>query len=238
MRKIALLVVVSMMLVTTTVYALERTLAVAGRGAAKITPRQATIMMTAQSSHTTSAQVSSSTNAQLVASIKARLLAIPGVTAPKVSLGSASTTPRYKYDDNGNPSFDKWVTTQSVTVKVKAKGAANLLGQVYAAGAQENVMVAGPDPIISDKTREKAMQRAEVQAIKNAKLRATKMAKAAGMSLGDVMQVQDEAAPSAMPYRARSMALESASADVAPEFTINPETITQSRTVIFELLPK
>jgi len=234
MKRISAILVIGM-LVASTAFALERnTITVEGRGKARITPRQGQIYMAIQSSDAGSALASSSANAAAVLQLKTKLESIPGIATRQIRLGTASTTPRYRYDDAGNASFEKWVTEQQVTVTVKAKGASNLLGLVYQAGTEHSAMVNGPSPVITPKMQENALQRAELSAISNAKLRAQKIAKRAGATLGSLLEIQAGGDSMPQPYRARAMAAEAVQA--VPEFTISGQDVNLTRSVVFELL--
>lgn len=225
------------LLASTGVAQAKRTITVQGIGTASYTPSTARFYLSTSSTAPNNAAASSQ-NATTVQQLRGRLQQL-GLKASQIRLGYANSSPNYQRDANGRSTqqIESWTTRQQVTVNVPFKSANNLVGKVYgAATGFDSVQINGPSSDVSASTIRAAEAKARTRAVASAVREAKNQLKASGMArLGKLLKVEP-AGQSGGPVYARSMMLESASANVAPEFS-GPEkqTVTQTVNATFKI---
>jgi uncharacterized protein YggE len=230
-------------LLATTAYA-KGSITVRGIGKATYTPRTAQFQLRASTTKVDNANASS-LNATTVRQLKSNLKRL-GVKDSQIRLGYASSRPNYVPRNEGNNSrqIRDWTTTQSVTVKLPFKSANNLVGKVFSSATQfNNVTVAGPNSVFSEKAHSGAQVRARAKAVSNARKEANRQLSALGTGarLGNVLKIAP--VDQGYGYAPRGgMMLEAAGAgraapQVNPEFSgAHKQTVTESVNTTFGII--
>ena len=172
-----------------TVLASPPRIVVTGTGEARVTPDRATILIGVQSRATTAAAAASD-NARRQRAVTDTLRAI-GVQSDQISTMNYNVSPEMQYPPNGQPKLTGYTVTNTVRVDVRklddigrfidaslAKGANNIAGLQFFSSKADSVRRA-----------------ALATAITNARADAEAMARAAGGSLGQLLELSTEAAP-------------------------------------------
>jgi uncharacterized protein YggE len=154
-----------------------------------------------------------------------------GIADKDLQTQNLSVNPVYKYDANGSsPKITGYSANNTLIVRLRnLDTAGSIIDETVADGANT---LGGLTFTFADS--KPLMDAARVAAVEDARRRAGLLAKAAGVTLGPVLQIQDGYAslPGPMPvYQARAAMAEAASTPVAP----GESTITANVTLIYEI---
>lgn len=206
-----------------------RTLAVSGLGEAAAAPDQAMLQIGVQADSATAAEALKSMSARIAATM-ARLKS-GGVLEKDIQTSGLSLNPRYNYQTRPqNPQIIGYTASTTLSVKLRdiAKAGA-LIDAAVSDGA--NTLGGLTFGFADTKPLENA---ARADAVADAKSKAEVLAKAAGVSLGPILQINDGyAAPTPQPlYEARA-----ASVQPQPAVPIAPgeSTLSASVTLIYAI---
>jgi len=209
--------------------ALPRIVTVSGTGEASVKPDMASISTGVTSDGATARAALSKNNAAMTAVLKA--LRDAGIEADDIQTSNFSISPLYATMDPGqttSPRISGYQVSNQVTAKVKdiARLGAILDALVQAGSNQVN----GISFDVKDPTG--ATNDARRKAIADARARAELYAKAAGASVGEVMQISEVSVTPIMPVRyAMAERASAAAVPIAP----GQNTLSASVTVTFEL---
>jgi uncharacterized protein YggE len=212
------------------------TISVSGMGKVSAVPDLATVSIGVQSQAASATDVKNQNNDKVnkvIAFIKSQ-----GLDDKDIKTSDYSLQPQYQYSTNGKPSINSYTLNQSVVVKVHGvdkntdtlnkiiDGAVNAgANQVYGS----NLSVEDPSSL---------QEKAQESAIADAKQKAEKLAKAAGLTLGKVVSVSEAGAPrypGPIPYALDSFAGQGSAKSVAPDIQTGSQEISETMTVIFEV---
>ncbi|KTT71483.1 SIMPL domain-containing protein [Sphingomonas endophytica] len=127
-----------------------------------------------------------SENARRMAAVTAALKAA-GIAARDLSTSNVALSPQYRYQDNQPPAITGYQATNSVTIRFRDIARAGaVLDALVRAGANQ---IDGPNLSLSDP--EGALDEARTQAIGRARARAELYAKAAGLSVGRIVAIDE-----------------------------------------------
>jgi hypothetical protein len=205
-----------------------RTLAVTGLGEAAAAPDQAMLQIGVQADGKTAAEALKAMTARMNATI-ARLKS-GGIADKDMQTSGLSLNPRYNYETRPqNPQIVGYTASNMLSVKLRdLSKAGTLIDAAVSDGANTlgglSFGFANPKPLENE---------ARADAVADAKSKAETLAKAAGVSLGPILQIQDGyAAPSPQPmYEARAMASDAKAVPIAP----GESTLSASVTLIYEI---
>ena len=175
---------------------------VVGHGEVKVTPDRATIQISVQSRATTAAEAAAD-NANKQSAVIASIKKL-GVADEQISTSNYSVTPEQKYEPNSAPVVTGYVVTNTVVVEVrKISQVGPILDAALNHGAN---LVSGLDFFSSN--AEAARRSAIALAVTAAKADAEAAARAAGGSLGSLLElgVNSYSPPGPRPMMMRAMA--------------------------------
>jgi uncharacterized protein YggE len=211
---------------------------VTGRGQASYTPRKVAVSMTLASPDA-GAEKSRIKNATKVDALKKELSSLSGLKPSQIQLGAPQTQVIIKRDNNGNETSRGWLTTQTVTVTAPAKDKANIAGKVFDTGAKHGAEVDSPSPVVSERMLEGARVRAENQALKNAQIRAERMAKTLNLKLSGLVSARESSRQgfSGDDFGGLEMARSSRSfgGSTPTQFDVGKQTVRETRVLEFHL---
>ena len=207
----------------------DRHVTVTGVGTISVVPDAVRFYtsVTALSDRSSSALSDASKAASAVrAALRAQAIATKDIKSTNLSV-----YPEYNYTQDKGSVIVGYRATQSFTIVIrKAETAGNVVEAVVNA-ANENVMINGIVPFITKGSA--AMEDARAKAVTDAKSRASSYAKLLGTSLGKVVYLQENSAPS---YSFPMLGVAKAAADGStPEIDLGEEDVTVSITVRWAL---
>lgn len=207
---------------------MTRTLAVSGLGEAAAAPDQAMLQIGVQADGKTAAEALKAMSARMTATM-ARLKS-GGVAEKDIQTSGLSLNPRYNYESRPQtPQIIGYTASNTLSVKLRDLSKAGaLIDAAVSDGA--NTLGGLTFGFANPKPLENA---ARADAVADAKAKAEVLAKAAGVSLGPILQINDGyAAPAPQPmYEARAMAADAKSVPIAP----GESTLSASVTLIYEI---
>ena len=206
-----------------------RTLAVSGVGEAAAAPDQAILQIGVQADGKTAAEALRAMSTRMSATI-ARLKS-SGVADKDIQTSGLSLNPRYNYETRPqNPQIIGYTASNMLTVKLRELSKAGAL--IDAAVSDGANTLGGLSFGFADTSPLEKAARAD--AVADAREKAETLAKAAGVTLGPILQIQDGyASPAPQPmYEGRAMAAQSAKdVPIAP----GESTLSASVTLIYEI---
>ena len=153
-----------------------------------------------------------------------------GIATKDIKSSNLSVYPEYNYTQDKGSVIVGYRATQSFTVIIrKAETAGKVVEDVVNAG-NENVMINGIVPFITKGSA--AMEDARAAAVSDARSRAASYAKLLGTSLGKVVYLQENSAPS---YSFPMLGVAKAEDGSTPEIDLGEEEVTVSITVRWTL---
>lgn len=206
-----------------------RTLVVSGLGEAMGTPDMAILSIGVDSQAPTAAAALKNNGVKMnatIAKLKAR-----GVADKDMQTQNLSVSPLYQYDNNGAaPKITGYQASNSLSVKLRnLETAGGVIDDAVADGANNLGGLAftfsDPKPLTD---------RARIAAVEDAKAKAELLAKAAGVGIGAVLQIQDGYAAAPVPgpmFDMRAMAAEAKSTPISA----GEATISANVTIIYEI---
>lgn len=195
---------------------------VTGTGDSSRTPDRAQLMFGVQT-HGATAEATQATHAAEVKRLIAALKAA-GVSAKDLKTEQFDVSPRYDVDKVAKP--EGYQANSSVTVTDQPLDRASQLSDVGVKAGADSVSGPGLSTADPDAGYDKALERA----FADARGKAQVLAKAAGVSLGEVTAVVEGSQPSVMPYAA-----ELRTADAKMPIEPGSEQVTAVVTVTFAL---
>ena len=154
----------------------NNTVSAAGVGNISVKPDVAYVTLGAQTKEKSASTASAENSKIMDAVLKA--IKTEGIKDNEIETSQFSITPQYNYNNSGNPTFDGYQVINLVTIKIKdIDKASTILDKAVTAGAN-NVSSVSFD--IED--RGKAYEDALDLAVKDAKLKASVMMKATGVT--------------------------------------------------------
>lgn len=149
-----------------------------------------------------------------------------GIAAKDIKSSNLSVYPEYNYTQEKGSVIVGYRATQSFTVIIrKAETAGKVVESVVNVG-NENVMINGIVPFITKGSA--AMEDARAAAVADARARAASYAKLLGTSLGKVVYLQENSAPS---YSFPMLGVAKAEDGSTPQIDLGEEELTVSITV-------
>lgn len=206
-----------------------RTLVVTGAGEASAAPDMALLSVGVQTEASTAGAALKENAARMNATI-ARLKA-RGVADKDMQTADLSVNPQYKYDNAGNPpQIVGFQATNMLRVKLRDLTAAgSVIDEAVGDGANSlgglSFTFADAKPL-EDEARKSAVE--------DAKAKAQLLAKAAGVALGSILQIQDGFSAPPVPgpvYDVRAMAAEAKSTPVS----VGESSVVANVTLIYEI---
>lgn len=161
-----------------------------------------------------------------------------GINSQDIQTSELYVVPKYNYT-NGQNSIIGYQATQTVTVKIKHVDTSKavlekILSEVVNYGANN---IQGMN--FSFVNTKKLKETARIDAINNAKDKATQMAAAANLALGKIINVVEGADDNAYPTARAMMSFNAAQAkSVEPNIELGAEEITGNITLLFEVYKK
>ena len=153
-----------------------------------------------------------------------------GIATKDIKSSNLSVFPEYSYTQEKGSVIVGYRATQSFTVIIrKADTAGKVVESVVGAG-NENVMINGIVPFITKGSA--ALEDARSVAVADARARATSYAKLLGVSLGKVISLQENSAPS---YSFPMLGVAKAEDGSTPQIDLGEEEVTVSITVRWAL---
>lgn len=153
-----------------------------------------------------------------------------GIATKDIKSSNLSVFPEYNYTQDKGSVIIGYRATQSFTVVIrKADTAGKVIEDVVNAG-NENVTINGIVPFVTKGSA--AMEDARAAAVADAKSRAASYAKLLGTSLGKVVYLQENSAPS---YSFPMLGVAKAEDSSTPQIDLGEEEVTVSITVRWEL---
>jgi hypothetical protein len=138
-----------------------------------------------------------------------------GIEEKDIKTTQYSLTPRYEYNERtGERVFKGYTMEQDVQVKIRDF---KKIGSVLSAGTNNGATLVG-NLYFSIDEPEKVRQEARGEAIAQAKTKAESIAKASGLKLGKVLNVNE----SYYPYYGGGVTMEKSAAEIAPAPEIQP----------------
>lgn len=200
-----------------------------GTGEVRVTPDRATVYIAVETRGETAAEAGAENARRQRATLDA--LRAAGLTAEQLSTVNYSVSPNYEHDPQGRtpPRLAGYVARNTIRADVRALDA---LGKVIdaALGAGAN-RIDGVQFYSS--TADDARQRAMASAVVNARAQAEAMAKAAGGTLGRLLELNSQSYNEPRPMADYAQfRVQAAAAAPAPETPINPGEFTLSATVL------
>lgn len=194
-------------------------------------PDVATISSGVMSSATTAAAALSQ-NAEAMSKVLAALKAF-GIPAGDIQTSGLSVSPQYVYAQNEPPTVSGYQASNNVSIRLtKLDTVGSVIDTLVSVGANQingpTFGIDKPDPLLDN---------ARTEAIAKARARAALMADAAGLKLGRIVSISENASggfqPPAPMMRMSAMAAEAASTPVAA----GQMSLTATVSIVFELLP-
>jgi uncharacterized protein YggE len=153
-----------------------------------------------------------------------------GIAAKDIKSSNLSVFPEYNYTQDKGSVIVGYRATQSFNVVIrKADTAGKVVESVVNAG-NENVQINGIIPFITKGSA--AMEEARAAAVADARARAASYAKLLGSSLGKVVYLQENSAPS---YNFPMLGVAKAADGATPEIDLGEEELSVSITVRWAL---
>lgn len=153
-----------------------------------------------------------------------------GIATKDIKSSSLSVYPEYNYTQDKGSVIVGYRATQSFTVVIrKAENAGKIVEAVVNAG-NENVQINGIVPFVTKGSA--AMEDARAAAVADARSRAVSYAKLLGSSLGKVVFLQENSAPS---YNFPMLGMAKAADGSTPEIDLGEEELSISITVRWAL---
>ncbi len=205
-----------------------RTIIVTGVGEATMTPDMAYLTLGVEADGATASEALRKNSAQMEAAIKT--LRDAGVDKKDIQTSNLSVGARYDYSREGQaPRLIGYQATNTVSVKLRELGkAGGVIDKAVASGSNRLDSIsfgfADPKPLLNE---------ARKSAVADARERANLYADAAGVKLGDVLQISDSFthAPGPVPVMARA---DFAKAEATP-IAAGEQTIGASVTIIYAI---
>jgi uncharacterized protein len=202
----------------------ERTITVVGTGQVKGTPDVADLSIGVEAQAASAVEALSTVNdrAQKVLDV----LHDAGVDDADIQTNGLSVNPTY--DDRSH--IDGYAASNSVVARIRDLSKAGAIVDAAAAKAGDNIRVNSITFSIDDDSA--LLAAARTKAVKRARAQAAQLADAAGVSVGDVLTIDEQttASPYPSPYAATDSAA-GASAKVSP----GTETLSVTATVVFAI---
>jgi uncharacterized protein YggE len=200
----------------------KRTITVVGVGEVKGRPDVAdlTIGVTARSGSAVDALTTMGNRSEKVLGV----LHDAGVDDADIQTVDLSVNPTY--DDRGG--IDGYEATDTVVARIRDLAKAGPVIDAAAAAAGDNVRVQGITFSIDDDS--KLLASARSKAVKRARTQAEQLAEAAGVSVGDVLKIDEQTTPVPIDLRASGPAAAQAT-PVSP----GTQTLTVSATVVYAI---
>ncbi len=200
----------------------KRTITVVGVGQVKGRPDVAdlTIGVSARSGSAVDALATMGNRSEKVLGV----LHDAGVDDADIQTVGLSLNPTY--DDQG--AIDGYEATDTVVARIRDLSKAGAVIDAAAGAAGDNIRVQGITFSIDDDS--KLLASARSKAVKRARAQAEQLAEAAGVSVGDVLHIDEQTTPVSFDLRASG----AAAADAVP---VSPgtQTLTVSATVVFAI---
>ena len=207
----------------------DRHVTVTGVGTISVVPDAVRFYtsVTALSDRSSSALSDASKAASAVrAALRAQAIATKDIKSTNLSV-----YPEYNYTQDKGSVIVGYRATQSFTIVIRKAETAGKVVEAVVNAANENVMINGIVPFITKGSA--AMEEARAAAVADARSRAASYAKLLGTSLGKVVFLQENSAPS---YSFPMLGVAKAQADGStPEIDLGEEEVTVSITVRWAL---
>jgi uncharacterized protein YggE len=206
-----------------------RTITVSGMGEVTVVPDMAHVSVGAQSEAATADEALSATSAAVAAALE--VLKAAGIEERDLQTSGISLSPRMVWpaDGNGAPRVDGYVASNQITVRVRDLTAlGDVLDAVVKSGA--NTLGGVSFGLSEPRAAEDAARRA---AVEDARARAELYAAAAGVTLGPVQQIAEDAF--AQPMARMMAAPEAAMADAAPPVAPGELTVSARVQVVYAI---
>lgn len=205
------------------------TVTVNGHGSVMTTPDAASVVVGVTITEDTlsaAQQGATDTMTAVLAALEAQ-----GIASEDIQTASYYVQVLQNYDENGMPTeINQFQVSNQVNVIIRDVNAVGTtLDAVVAAGANT---IYGVSFIVTDASEPAA--EARVLAVEDARTRASQLAEAAGMSLGQILSMNETYGPSPLPYKygGAGAAMESAVPIEAGSSTVAVDVV-----IVFELLP-
>ena len=202
-----------------------------GEAQVRVTPDRATILVGVQTRATTAAAAGAS-NARTQKAILDTLKAM-GLAADQLATQSYSVNPEMQYPPSGGPGRVIGYTVSNV-VRVELRRIEQVGPVVDAALAKGANQINSIQ--FSSSTASEARRTAMADAVRDARADAEALAKAAGGSLGPVIEISSSAPP-IRPVYAEVMMRSAAKADVSTPIEPGEQVISASVSVIWQFVP-
>ena len=202
-----------------------RTLSVVGNGRVYLTPDMATISIGVRTDHESASEAVVDNNTQIQQVVGA--LSDMGVAENDIQTSNFSIYPQQQYDDQGNIISTIYVVENTVLVKIRDL---DTLGDVLDTAVSNGAnSIYGITFDVEDKTA--AQSEARENAVADAETKATELAQAAGVTLGQIQTIS-EATSYPVYYDMRGGGAAEAAASTVP---ISPGqlTITSDVTIVY-----
>lgn len=194
----------------------EPQIVVVGEGEASVSPDMAVLTLAVTREAETARAALDADNeamAKIVAAMKEA-----GVAAKDLQTSGLSINPQYVYPDDKNretkPRISGYQVTNSLTVRARDINAVgDLIDKAVTLGVNQggNIAFTNDDPTATLETARK-------DAVADAMAKAKTLAEAAGIKLGDVIEISEQSiAQPPMPFQAKAMRMEAAPASVPVE---------------------
>lgn len=194
----------------------ENLFTVDGDGEVSIIPDTASISLGVSKTAPTVAVAQNEVNT-IINKITTDLKAL-GVQAKDIKTVNYSVNPNYDYSV-GQQKVNGYVVSADIQVKIQPLDKANQAVDIATKDGATNV--GGIQFVVDDKKRKELEGQARKEAIDNAKEKAQSISKAAGVSLGRIIDVQ-EVGNNSQPPQYRMTAMDSKASEEAPETELNP----------------
>jgi len=201
----------------------ERTITVVGVGKVKGTPDVADLSIGVEAQAGTAVDALNTVNdrAQKVLGV----LHDAGVDDADIQTSGLSVNPTY--DERSH--IDGYAASNSVVARIRDLSKAGAIIDAAAAKAGDNIRVNSITFSIDDDSA--LLAAARTKAVKRARAQAAQLADGAGVSVGDVLTIDEQTTSTPFPYAARADAAAGASAPVSP----GTETLSVTATVVFAI---
>lgn len=203
----------------------SRTITVSGEGKVTVKPDMATVQLGAQASGTSAAEALNTVSEKTAALIAA--LKTAGVAEDDIATSDLNVYPNYDRDNH----VSGFTASNSVTVKIRALDKAGAVIDAAAAAAGDNVTISGIWFSVQD--QEAVLGTARAAAIENAKKRAGEYATAAGVAVGDVVQISETGVNVPMPVIYQRAAEDSAAGAASVPIQAGTTDLSVNVTVVF-----
>lgn len=208
-----------------------QTFSVQGTGSATGTPDQSNVSFTVNKSAPTAETAQQQANALMNTIISD--LQKSGVEKKDIQTSNYNSSPNYA--DDGTTILN-YTVSENVDVTVHDNAKVNKVIDIATKDGAQNVY--GPNLTFSDTKQQQLEDQARVNAIDNAKQKAQRLANAAGMHLGNVINVQENQPTPIYPIRPEPLLFNAKAAGTAQSAPtqINPgqNTVTATITLTYE----